>query len=123
MFSCFISSTDFLLESSFYCALCIIDNCIGILGSISPSVTLIFSPLWGALADTTGRQKELMIGTFIASTLIRSLLSFQNANVYFLAANVALSAILFAPVKPLLDSAVLSSLKDKSLYGKRYENN
>jgi MFS transporter, PPP family, 3-phenylpropionic acid transporter len=133
------------------------------LGAITPAVTFLVSPLWGALADTTGtlllrddcacssldtelaftlslslslslsiylslslacvcmivgRHKEIMLFTFLGSILTRSLLAFSNANIVLLGSIVALSAALNAPVKPLLDSAVMASLSDKSLYGK-----
>ena len=32
-----------------------VDAQIGILGAITPAVTFIVSPLWGALADSTGK--------------------------------------------------------------------
>lgn len=46
---------------------------IGQLGAITPAVTFIVAPLWGALADSTGRHKDVMMFTFITSVLSRLL--------------------------------------------------
>lgn len=60
-----------------------------------------------------------MLLTFLGSVMSRSLLALcDNNNILLLSSVVALSAILNAPVKPLLDSAIMSSLTDKSAYGK-----
>jgi hypothetical protein len=61
-----------------------------------------------------------MIVTFIGSFLSRCLMGLPGIenNILVLGAVVALSAALYAPVKPLLDSAVLESLEDKTSYGK-----
>lgn len=122
------------------------DSQIGILGAITPAVTFIVSPLWGVLADSTGKpshkyiqasissfdsslhatcvcddagqHKRIMMLTFVGSVLARSLMGLVDSNVVLLGIVVAISAVLFAPVKPLLDSAVLAMLADKSTYGK-----
>lgn len=91
---------------------------IGILGAITPAITFIVSPIWGIVADTTGRHKRIMLLTFIGSVMLRCLLAIQKGNIILLAILVASSALLNAPVKPLMDSAVMSMLKDKSDYGK-----
>lgn len=60
-----------------------------------------------------------MIATFVGSVLLRCFMgSVDKSNVLLLGIIVALSAILFAPVRPLMDSAVLATLEDKSMYGK-----
>jgi len=60
-----------------------------------------------------------MIATFVGSVLLRCFMgSVDKSNVLLLGTIVALSAILFAPVRPLMDSAVLATLEDKSMYGK-----
>lgn len=61
-----------------------------------------------------------MILTFVGSFVSRCLMGLPGIekNIPLLGIVVALSAALFAPVKPLLDSAVLASLKDKTSYGK-----
>lgn len=59
-----------------------------------------------------------MLLTFIGSILARTALIWCNGNVLWLSLVVAFSALLNAPVKPLLDSAIMSMLTDKSTYGK-----
>lgn len=95
-------------------------NQIGFLGAVTPAVTFLVSPLWGAIADSTGRYKGIMVGAFIASVLTR-LLTIQpgiRGNIVLFTIVVALSAVFSAPVKPIIDSAVLGSLKDKADYGR-----
>jgi PPP family 3-phenylpropionic acid transporter len=93
---------------------------VGLLGAITPAITFIVSPLWGALADSTGRHKEIMLLTFIGSVVARSGLGLINgkSSIVYIFLIVAVSAILNAPVKPLMDSAVMSMLVDKSDYGR-----
>jgi hypothetical protein len=104
------------------------------LGAITPAVNFVVSPLWSALADTTGilfpcfpylsecpfvgKHQMIMLTTFIGSVLVRCLLTYSNNNVKILSMIVVVSAILYAPVKPLLDSTVMAMLTDKSLYGR-----
>lgn len=47
------------------------DKQIGLLGAITPAATFIVSPLWGALADQTGRHKDILIFTFVFSVISR----------------------------------------------------
>mmetsp|Transcript_18947 Transcript_18947/g.19065 ORF Transcript_18947/g.19065 Transcript_18947/m.19065 type:complete len:477 (+) Transcript_18947:165-1595(+) len=91
---------------------------IGLLGAITPAITFVVSPLWGALADTTGKHQLIMICTFIGSIIARCALICRTRNVFIISLLVASSAILNAPVKPLMDSAVMSMITDKSEYGK-----
>lgn len=102
----------------YYRSIGISDSQIGILGAITPAVTFLVSPLWGAFADQTGWHKNIMLLTFIGSILVRCGFLAVSSNVYLLSLIVAGTAILYAPVKPLLDSAVLSMLADKKGYGK-----
>lgn len=50
-----------------------IDKQIGQLGAITPAVTFVVAPLWGALADGTGRHKDVLLFTFITSVISRLL--------------------------------------------------
>lgn len=59
-----------------------------------------------------------MILTFIGSVLLRSGLAIGNLDVFWLSLIVACTAILNAPVKPLMDGAVMSMLEDKKQYGR-----
>ena len=94
------------------------DHTIGLLGSITPAITFVVSPLWGAFADYTGKHKQIMIITFVFSFLIRYAFIYRSKNVYIISSIIILSAIFNAPVKPLMDSAVLDLLSNKNDYGK-----
>ena len=93
---------------------------IGWLGSITPAITFIVSPLWGALADSTGAYRLIMLTTFIISVAGRCAMANEAvaSNLSVMGVLVALTAILNAPVKPLMDTAIMASLTDKSDYGK-----
>lgn len=65
----------------------------------------------------TYNNTGIMLATFLGSLLSRLLLALENSNLYWLCSIVGISAILNAPVKPLMDTAVMSMLKDKSDYG------
>ena len=97
------------------------DSQIGLLGAITPTVTLVVSPLWGAFADSKQMHKQIMLLTFISSVILRYGLFFaKDMNILMLAGIVCLTAVLNAPVKPLIDSAVMNLLpaKEKGSYGK-----
>jgi len=83
----------------YYRKIGISDNVIGLLGAITPMVTFLVSPLWGALADSTGWHKQIMLSTFVGSVLVRCGLAMKMTHVMWLMAVVALSAVLNAPVK------------------------
>jgi len=105
---------------TFYRKLGVDDLSIGFLGAITPAVTFIVSPLWGALADSSGKHKLIMLFTFLGSVLARCTLALCNSSkdMPLLIAAVTFSAILNAPVKPLMDSAVMIMLVDKADYGR-----
>jgi nitrate/nitrite transporter NarK len=50
---------------------------IGQLGAITPAVTFIVAPLWGALADHTGRHKDVLMFTFVTSVISRLLFIYK----------------------------------------------
>ena len=91
---------------------------IGALGAITPAITFIVSPFWGAIADETGRYRDIMLYTFIGSVLAR-LATVARPNYWWITATVLVTAVLNAPVKPLMDSAVMNMLTDKSAYGRQ----
>jgi hypothetical protein len=60
-----------------------------------------------------------MLLTFVGSVLTRSIGMYAaGKNILILARVVAVTAALFAPVKPLLDAALLNALPDKMQYGR-----
>lgn len=105
----------------YYRKLGLSDSKIGMLGAITPTMNLIASPLWGALADSKQWHKEIMVMTFVLSVITRyGLFHAKGMSTGVLVAVVSTTAILNAPVKPLMDSAVMDLLpsKNKSAYGR-----
>ena len=108
----------------YYKKLGIDSSIIGFLGSITPTLTFFVAPLWGALADSTQQSRTIMLVTFISGVIARLGLIVnpdfisKSKHLTWLIFVVSVSAILNAPVKPLMDDAVLKILVDKSDYGR-----
>ena len=83
---------------------------IGLLGAIPPFTTFVFAPLWALYADSTGRHSNVLLFTFLVSTLFRVTM-LSSTKVAFLASWVFVTAAISAPVKPLLDSQVLRMIR------------
>ena len=90
---------------------------IGFLGAVNPLTTFLISPIWGAVADATGRHRSILLFTFAASLITRCSMVLSD-RFWWLATAVFVTACLQAPVRPLLDSSVMTMLSDKSAYGK-----
>lgn len=108
----------------YYKKLGIDSSIIGFLGSITPTLTFFVAPLWGALADSTQQYRLIMLLTFVAGVIARLGLIInpdfisKSKHLTWLIFVVSISAILNAPVKPLMDDAILKILVDKSDYGR-----
>eukprot|EP00752_Nemacystus_decipiens_P005674 g5135.t1 len=102
----------------YYHTLGIPDRRIGHLGAITPAMTFIFTPLWGALTDKSGMLKQILVLTFAASTLLRVSLPSRTSFLWIISI-ITMTAIINAPVRPLLDSSALQSLDDRGEYGKQ----
>ena len=108
----------------YYKKLGIDSSVIGFLGSITPTLTFFVAPLWGALADSTQQYRAIMLVTFISGVIARLGLIVnpdfisKSKHLIWLIFVVSVSAILNAPVKPLMDDAILKILVDKSDYGR-----
>jgi len=108
----------------YYKKLGIDSSIIGFLGSIAPTVTFFVAPLWGALADSTQQYRLIMLLTFVSGVIARLGLIInpdfisKSKHLIWLIFVVSISAILNAPVKPLMDDAILKILVDKSDYGR-----
>lgn len=92
---------------------------IGLLAGALPLVTLVSAPLWGGLADATGRHRALLaaaLGGSMAAVLGLALTS----GIRWLILCVVLNAFSLAPVIPLIDNTVLTLLGERrSLYGQQ----
>ena len=92
---------------------------IGLLVGISPVVTLLAAPFWGALADGTGRHRAVLTTTVIGSMLMIALLS-QASALMWLVPIVVAYAFFAAPIMPLVDNGVMEMLGDRrELYGRQ----
>ncbi|CAM9093496.1 unnamed protein product [Ascophyllum nodosum] len=102
----------------YYHSLALPDRQIGHIGAITPAMTFLFTPLWGALTDRSGMLKQILVATFLVSTLLRVSLAARTSFAWIMSV-IALTAIVNAPVRPLLDSSALQTLDDRGEYGKQ----
>ena len=75
------------------------------------------APIWGAIADRTGKHREVLLFAFVGAVFARFAICTRR-EVGWMMPLVLVTAILNAPVRPLLDSAVINLLPDPSKYGK-----
>jgi PPP family 3-phenylpropionic acid transporter len=92
---------------------------IGVLAGISPLVSLVGAPLWGAIADASRRHK-LVWSITITGAIIMALVISQT-KVFLLLIPVVIGYALFAaPIIPLADNAVMALLGErKDQYGRQ----
>eukprot|EP01084_Bolivina_argentea_P170392 295282_1 len=91
---------------------------IGYLGAISPAITFLVSPLWALWTDKTGKLKQILLFTFVSSAVFRSMLIAKDSFAW-IASILSLTAIVSAPVRSLIDSAVLNLLPKQLEFGKQ----
>jgi len=91
---------------------------IGVLSGIIPLVSLVSAAVWGAIADTTQRDRGLLLLAIGGSWLSALALS-QVEEFPWVLAVVTVFALFIAPVVPLIDNATIHVLgKRKGEYGK-----
>ncbi|MCX7681090.1 MAG: MFS transporter [Anaerolineae bacterium] len=92
---------------------------IGLLGGISPLVSLVAAPLWGALADATRQHKKLMLLALVLSVVAVGGLSIAPDFPWLMVAVIAF-AFFGAPTMPIVDNTVVELLGEhRSEYGKQ----
>ena len=101
----------------YYHSLQLSGQIIGILGAITPFTTFLVAPIWGIISDKTGHVFSILYLTFIIST-IGQLLVYSTTNPWMIMIIVCWTAIVRAPVKPLIDSVVMQTLQDRTQYGR-----
>ena len=90
---------------------------IGVLNSLYPLMALVAAPVWGLLADATGRSKALLMLAATASLLV--LLIPTTTNYVYLIVLSGLFSLFVAPLVPMLDHTVLGLLSgQKGRYGR-----
>jgi PPP family 3-phenylpropionic acid transporter len=92
---------------------------IGLLAGISPVVTWLAAPFWGALADSTRQYRLILTTTIVGSMVMVALLS-QTRELLWLLPVVVGYAFFAAPIMPLVDNSVMSMLgARRELYGRQ----
>jgi len=95
---------------------------IGKLQAIRPIITMCIAPMWGMVADRSGRKKMILLLTFVMSFISRMAIRYTivSSNVQYFAMALCVTSIFYAPVPSLVDSMVISSLSeaDKVNFGK-----
>jgi PPP family 3-phenylpropionic acid transporter len=92
---------------------------IGVLGAVTPIITLFSGPLWGGLADATRRHRALLLLT-LSSALVFVPAVYLTTEVLVLSVLVVVGAFLRSPTMALVDSTVLRVLgKRRALYGQQ----
>lgn len=92
---------------------------IGFLAGISPLVSLVGAPLWGAIADASHRHKLVWSITITGAIIMALVLS--QTKVFLLLIPIVIGYALFAsPIIPLADNAVMALLGErKDQYGRQ----
>ncbi len=90
---------------------------IGMLGAIKPFITFLVAPLWGIISDQTGSPFTVLYFTFIVSLVGQLAVSWRHDPSWIMSM-IFITAFFNAPVKSLIDSMVMSNLRDGKLYGR-----
>jgi MFS family permease len=118
---CFYAAAAVLMPflALYYESLGLSGRQIGFLAGISPLVSLVGAPLWGALADVSRRHK--VIWTITITGAITMALVLSQTTIFLLLIPVVIVYALFAsPIIPLADNAVMALLaKRKDQYGRQ----
>ncbi len=92
---------------------------IGLLTGLSPLVTWIAAPVWGAVADATRRYRAILAVTITGAMAAVVFLS-RATELAQLLPIVAVYAFFTAPIMPLVDNSVMTMLGERSdLYGRQ----
>mmetsp|Transcript_30535 Transcript_30535/g.72034 ORF Transcript_30535/g.72034 Transcript_30535/m.72034 type:complete len:603 (-) Transcript_30535:1322-3130(-) len=90
---------------------------IGMLGAIKPFTTFLVAPLWGIISDQTGSPFTVLYFTFLVSLVGQLAVSWRH-DPFWIMSMVFITAFFNAPVKSLIDSMVMSNIKNGKLYGR-----
>jgi MFS transporter, PPP family, 3-phenylpropionic acid transporter len=92
---------------------------IGLLVGVSPIVTWLAAPFWGALADTTRQHRKILATTIVGAIVTVALLALANGFWWLLPVVVCYS-FFAAPIIPLVDNSVMNLLgARRELYGRQ----
>lgn len=85
---------------------------IGLLAGIAPFLVLVGAPLWGGLADFTGRARSMLLGAIVAAMLSALLIS-KASSFTALLLTVSFYAFSVSPIISLVDSSALEALGER----------
>jgi len=118
---CFFAAAAALLPflALYYERLGLSGRQIGFLVGISPLISLIGAPIWGAVADVSHRHKTILSITIIGAIVLALALS-QVTTFSVLIFVVLFYAFFASPIVPLTDNAVMTLLEgQKDQYGRQ----
>lgn len=91
----------------------------GVLMGLPPLVSLLSSPIWGALGDATRRHHQLLIFSILCA-ILAALVIPQITVFAWLLPVVAIYAFVSSPITALVDNSVIEALGErKDQYGKQ----
>ena len=90
---------------------------IGMLGAIKPFTTFLVGPGWGIISDQFGCPFKVLYFTFLVSLVGQLFVAWRHDH-FWIMSMVFITAFFNAPVKSLLDSLVMSNIKNSKLYGR-----
>ena len=85
---------------------------VGILAALWPAGSVIGAATWGAVADATGRHKQIMIAT-IAGSVVAAQFFRLGTGFWTLMPTALAFALISSPIIPLVDNSVMVSLGDQ----------
>ena len=85
---------------------------VGMLAALWPAGSVIGAATWGAIADATGRHKQIMIAT-IAGSVVAAQFFRLGTGFWALMPTALIFALIASPIMPLVDNAVMESLDSK----------
>ncbi|WP_299029267.1 major facilitator superfamily domain-containing protein 6 [uncultured Thermanaerothrix sp.] len=91
---------------------------IGVLTAAVPLINLVSGPLWGWLADSRQRHKQVLVLSLVSVAVFGMLLALPRSFTGLLVVLIPL-ALFLSPIVPILDSSVLQSLgNQRERYGR-----
>ncbi|HBX68899.1 MAG TPA: hypothetical protein DEH25_05820 [Chloroflexi bacterium] len=92
---------------------------VGALAALPPLLTFLAAPLFGFLADLTGKPKRILVISI--SSVVLGIFALTLADTFWgLILAVGFYALFFAPILPIIDRSVLDALgENRDQYGKQ----
>jgi PPP family 3-phenylpropionic acid transporter len=85
---------------------------IGFLSALPPMINLFAAPFWTALADSTGKHKQILMLTIVGAISASMLVLYAGKGAWIILM-IAILAFLSAPIMPLMDNESMRMLGGK----------